>query len=89
MSITAIAYILPNGRQEVIEITDINQEDELWFKEHDAKLSVEQLSTGHMAVYADIGLGEDNEALEISFNRSCQETLAALRKQCEYMLKGV
>lgn len=86
MSIAAIAYIPPNGKTMDVEIDDIDPIDEAWFKEHNAKLSLEELSTGDMVVYANIGLGEDREALEISRGRSCKETLTALRKQSEQML---
>lgn len=93
MSIQAKVYLPPNGRVEFIDVTEINEEDEVWFVEHNAKLSLEQLMNGQNVAYADIGLideeGEPKEAIEISRDRSCRETLAALREQCERMLSHV
>lgn len=91
MGIKATLYIPPNGQKKEIELTDINENDELWFVENNAKLSCEQLFEDRNVIYADIGLkdeeGEPLEGIEISFGRSCRETLAALRVQCEQLLK--
>lgn len=90
MSIEATIFITPSGRQEKITVMNITPEDEAWFKANGAKLSVEELSTGDMVAYADIGMrtreGEEVEAIEVSGSRNCSDTLAALRKQCEEML---
>ncbi len=89
MSIEAILFIPPNGQQQVIQVTQISPDDEAWFKDNNAKLSMEEIP-GHTVVYADIGLvceGEPEEAIELSKGRTCIETMAALRKQCEGMLR--
>lgn len=92
MSMTVTIYHSPDGRVQLFELTEINEEDQAWFVQHNAKLSFEQLMTGDNVAYADIGLideeGEPIEAIEISFDRPCRETLAALRKQCEKMLEA-
>lgn len=79
-------FIPPNGHREVREITNVRPEDEKYFTEHNIKISMEELSTGQHAVYADTGMlidGEPTELLEISYGRSCKDTLAALRVRCE------
>lgn len=90
MSIEATLFVPPNGRQEKTVITKINPEDSQWFKDNDAKISLEEISTGDVVVYADIGMrtieGDEVEAIEVSGSRTCHETMAALRAQCEQML---
>lgn len=90
MSIEATLFILPNGQQRSITITKVTPEDEAWFKANAAKLSLEELRTGEVVMYADIGMrtreGDEVEAIEVAGSRTCSETLAALRKQCEEML---
>lgn len=88
MSIVATLYIPPNGRTREIVIANINADDEAWFKAHHAKISLEELG-GQNVIYADVGIVEDGEvveAIEIDRGRSCWDTMAALRKQCEAML---
>lgn len=93
MSIRAKIYLPPNGEVKFIDLTEINEEDEAWFVQHEAKLSFEQLLNGQIVAYADIGLvdedGEPEEAIEISWDRSCRDTMADLRVQCEGMLSHV
>lgn len=87
--ISATLYIAPFAEKKQIQINDIDYDDEVWFIENGVKLSLEELATGEIAMYADIGYvvnGDHEEALELSRGRSCAETLAALRKQCEHML---
>jgi hypothetical protein len=90
MSIEATLFVPPNARREQITITKINPEDSQWFKDNGAKISLEEISTGDVVVYADIGMrteeGDEVEAIEVSGTRTCTETMAALRKQCEQML---
>lgn len=91
MSIMATLFVLPHGRQEPLEITDIDETDELWFVENNAKISAETLLTGDHVVYADVGVkdveGEPVEAIEFARGRTCRETMNALRLMAEQMLK--
>lgn len=84
-----LLYIPPNGQTREIEVHEIDAEDEAWFIERKALLSMEEIG-GTFACYADVGLrtedGELDEAIEISGTRSCRETLHALRLQCESLL---
>lgn len=82
----ATVYIAPHGRSEVIEVTKVRPEDEAYFVQNNIQISMEQLA-GETIVYADIGQtddeGEPVELIEFAGTRSCEETLAALRKACE------
>ena len=82
----ATVYIAPHGRAEVIEVTKVHPEDEDYFVQNNIQISMEQLA-GETIVYADIGKtddeGEPVELIEFAGTRSCEETLAALRKACE------
>lgn len=89
MALKAIAFIAPNGQQVPIDITDINLGDEHFFQGQNARISVENVND-QFVVYADLGFiddgGEPDEAIEISRGRTCKETFAALRVQCERMI---
>ncbi len=86
MSITATVFLRPNGRQEVIELTNVYPEDEAWFKENNIGISMEEDSVGGQVVYGDYGVVEDGEPVEMivfSKGRSCQDTLKELRQRIE------
>ena len=88
MPIQATVYILPNGRQEVITVTEITDDDALWFTQHNVKLSMEELRTGAKVIYADYG-NPDEEAIVVSMpgrERPCIEMMTELRKQTETSL---
>ncbi len=88
MSIAVTMFIPPNGKREVIQVTKVRPEDEAWFIASSAKLSMEEVG-GDVVMYADVGLmcqGEPEEAIELAGGRSCEDTLSALRAQCERML---
>jgi hypothetical protein len=84
-------YHKPDGRQEILDIPNINADDAKWFEANNAVISMEDI--GDMfAVYADIGLvyeGELDEIMELSMGRTCVETLAALRIECMNALAEV
>lgn len=85
-------YERPHGRTKEINMTKIRPEDEAWFKEVGAKLSMEDLGAT-VACYADVGIkdeeGEPIEAIEIAgHDQSCEDTMQKLRKQCERLLEG-
>jgi hypothetical protein len=78
-------YKRPDGRTEVIDVRNVLPEDEQWFVEHNVKVSMEDIGDT-IVVYADTGNtvdGEPDEFIEIANGRTCEETLSALRKQCE------
>lgn len=89
MSIEATLYKKPNGTTQEITVRNIYPEDEAWFKANGAIISMED-HAGNFVVYADVGLthseGDPYEAIEFSSGRSCEDTMQALRAQCERML---
>jgi hypothetical protein len=89
MSIEAILYVKPLGLQKAITISDINQEDEDWFKNNNVLISMEEIEDNYV-VYAQLDIEDDNgnwEAIEISNGRSCKDTMAALRIESGKLLK--
>lgn len=86
----ATLYKKPDGRQEVIDLTNILPEDEKWFTDIGAKISMEETG-GEFVIYADIGIvtedGEPDEAIEFASGRSCEQTMSSLRNQCIAMMK--
>jgi hypothetical protein len=82
-------YKRPDGRTEIIDCQHVRPDDEAFFKQHSVAISMEDLG-GQFAVYADVGKtdeeGEPAELIELSGNRSCKDSLTALRQQCEAAL---
>lgn len=83
-------YRKPDGRQEVIDVVNVDPADQQWFEDRDAVLSMEDIG-GMYAMYADIGLtDEDGESLEVmvlSMGKDCVSTIAELRNECVRMLE--
>lgn len=79
-------YKQPDGRTQEIEIKNVLPDDEAYFSSQRIKISMEDVG-GELAVYADTGREDDDgepiEVIELSQGRTCEETLNALRKQCE------
>lgn len=82
-------YKQPHGRTEEIDIRNVYPDDAEFFKTHDIKISMEDIG-GMFAIYADTGAktedGEPDELIELSQGRSCEESLNALRQQCEQVI---
>lgn len=82
-------YQKPDGRQKILEIKNVLPEDAKWFSENNIKISMEDIG-GDFAVYGDTGMededGEIIEMLVISQGRTCEETLSALRRECESVM---
>jgi hypothetical protein len=86
-------YRRPHGRYTVIDCQNVYPEDKAWFEAHNVKVSMEEdgmPGNPNYIFYADIGRkdedGEPDEVIELSQGRACDETLAALRRQCEEAL---
>lgn len=91
MSLKATFYKSPDGRPLEIDVVNVYEADEAWFRDHNVKISMEDLGD-QFAVYADIGrrLPDDvsvDEVLVLSGPMTCQDTLAKLRFECEKALK--
>lgn len=84
-------YQKPDGRQKSLEIKNVLPEDEKWFSANNIKISMEDIG-GDFAVYGDTGMvdedGETIEMLVIAQGRTCEETLSALRRECESVMGG-
>lgn len=87
MAIEVTYHALPDGRQTVIPVTEINDEDAAWFTEHNVKLSLEELRTGVKVLYANTG-DEENEVMVISPTKGCREMMAELRVLAEQQVNG-
>lgn len=86
MTLTVTFFMPPNARRVVRDITNVFGEDAAFFNRHGIKISMEELTNGMNAAYADTGKvtdGQPDELIEISKGRSCQDTLQALRMSCE------
>lgn len=80
MSISVTYFQRPTGARKELEITEINADDEAWFKANNIKLSMEDdVTNDSFITYADYGDPED-EAIEFSLGKSCRETLKRLRE---------
>lgn len=83
-------YHRPDGRQEVIDMVNVDPADQQWFEDRDAVISMEDVG-GTYAVYADIGLtddeGEPLEIMVLSTGKNCVSTIAELRNECARMIE--
>lgn len=86
--LTATAFLRPNGKQEIIEVNHVNEDDARWFIENNIKISIEEDGRGGFVVYGDYGAIDPEdlepvEAIELSMGRNCQDTLKSLREKIE------
>lgn len=84
-TLTVRYYARPNGRMSELDMTNIYPEDVRFFVEMDIQVSIEELSTGQFVVYAcpRSDLSEESEVMVFAGKRNCQETMKALREECE------
>lgn len=83
-------YLRPDGRTREMNITNVRDDDALWFEQNDVTVSMEELNDSTYAIYADIGLYEDDgetpkEIIYVtsSPSESCEEALSNLRIMCQ------
>lgn len=77
-------YKRPNGTVEMIDMTNIYEEDIKFFENGDYIVSMEELTIGDIAVYAyPSSEDEETEICVLDHGRSCEETMRALRLECE------
>jgi len=77
-------YMRPDGRMKTIDMTLINDEDEKFFVENDYVVSMEQLMTGDIVVYArPSDMDEEDEVMVFDRGRGCPEVIKELREICE------
>ncbi len=63
-TITATVFIPPNGRRQIIEVTKVYPDDAAYIRQHDIKVSMEELMTGDTVVYFDDGKHIDDDPNE-------------------------
>jgi len=78
-----IVYTKPHGRQRTITIKNIEESDAAFF-ENDYVVSMEELTTGDLVVYArPAQLDDEDEVLVMDRGRPCEEVMKELRELCE------
>lgn len=91
VTVTATLFVPPNGKRREIEIKNVYPDDAAYIKEHDIKVSLEELMTGDTVIYFDDGkhfcMDEDgveddtipDEIIIISKggSKSCEECIKA------------
>ena len=88
MSYPCTFYKAPCGKKQTVEIKNILEEDEVFFKQFGVILSMEQLQT-EFVVYGRLPHQEDDdEIIVFAHERPCEETLNELANELR-MLVGV
>lgn len=84
-TLTVKYFTRPNGHVKEIEMSNIYPEDIEYFQKNNITVSMEELSTGDVVVYACEGFDilEENEVMALAKGRSCQETMKELRHLSE------
>lgn len=91
-SIDVTLYQRPNGKQSVIELTEITKEDADYFNKNNFRISLEPQGDGtdNIIIYADYGKkdpdGEPEEIIIFSRGRECTECMTELRQLVENQL---
>ena len=86
-------YLRPDGRSREMDITNVRDDDAVWFEQNNVAVSMEELNDSTYAIYADIGLYEDDgetnrEIIYItSPNEECENALSKLRDMCQKELR--
>lgn len=88
--INVIYYRRPDGKQSVIECTDVYPEDLEYFKSNNIQLSLEQLGTGQIAFYAMVDPDDEtSEVLVFDDGENCRNTLRRLAQLCRDYTDGL
>jgi hypothetical protein len=78
------AHVFHNGREDLIEVVKVLDEDSKYFTDNHIRVSIEKLA-GEVIVYgcpyADTS--EESEVIVFSRGRPCEETMAELAKMCK------
>jgi hypothetical protein len=84
-TLTVRYYVSPHGRMREIEMRNIDQSEIRFFIEMDIQVSIEELSTGDIIVYGcpRDDESEESEVMVFAGKKNCQDTMKALRKECE------
>jgi coenzyme F420-reducing hydrogenase gamma subunit len=84
-TLTVRYYARPHGRIREIEMSNIDQSEIRFFIEMDIQVSIEELSTGDIIVYGcpRHDESEESEVMVFAGKKNCQDTMKALREECE------
>lgn len=85
--LNVLMYQRPTGERKYVDIKNVYPEDAKWFNDNNIKVSMEPDATeGNYICYADYG-DPENEAIEFSLGKNCEDTLHALRETTEHLLR--
>ena len=85
-------YLRPDGRAREMNIRNVRDEDAAWFESNGVCISMEELHDSTYAIYADVGLYEDDgetpqEIIHVTGpGETCEDALSKLRGMCEVMI---
>lgn len=88
-------YLRPNGQTREMDITNIQDEDAIWFESNNVTISMEEINDSTYAIYADIGLYEDDEETPREIihitgpGESCENALSKIRTMCENAINKI
>jgi len=78
-TINATFFIKPNGKKVPSECKNVYPDDADYININNILVSMEELEPDNIAIYFDYGKvdvdGEPDELIELSFGRSCEETI--------------
>ena len=81
--VKATLYKLPDGHKEEITIRNISKGDAKFFTSKNIALSAEKLRTGDIVLYADTGLTEEGDPVEVTYvvpaGQPCEDAMTQLR----------
>lgn len=91
MTLPFIMFTPPNAKQTALEMREITPEDKAWYKENNIKVSMEEIPTGEIVIYADYGAKtEDDEPDEMLYivpkGEKCKESMSKLRAKIEAVI---
>jgi hypothetical protein len=84
-TLTVRYYARPSGRMSEIMMSEIDQSEIKFFTEANIQVSIEELANGDIVVYGcpRDDESEESEVIVFAGKRNCQETMKALRNECE------
>lgn len=89
-TINVTFFIKPNGKKINKDITNVYPDDADFINKNKILISMEEMRDGNNVIYFDYGKvdedGEPEECIEISFGRTCEDTINAGIKQIKKIL---
>ncbi len=86
MPLPITIYQRPNGKRIEAVMQKVTDEDAAWYKEHNIKVGMEQITETQIAIYAEYG-ETDGEPDEITYvvpkGETCEEAMSKIRTKIE------